>query len=91
MVQPCSVPPRVSHSSDFGGSHLAQDTLYSRALVLKTATDTLTDSASRRQYERHPEFELSHSDLPGEAKILCSLLKVSIILVATSFPTRFLI
>lgn len=45
---------------------MLQDTLYARALVLKNATDTLTDGVSRRQYDRQPELELAYSDLPGD-------------------------
>ena len=44
-----------------------QDLLFSRAVVLKAAADTLLDSSSRRGFDQSGMLEIPEVDLPGRA------------------------
>ena len=64
------------------GSNLAeltlmfQDMLYSRAVVLKAAADTLLDRASRFAYDQAGAIEFPQDDLPGtELTYLCCIMR----------------
>ena len=60
-------PVKHCKISQFSGVKFIQDLLFSRAVVLKAAADTLLDSSSRRGFDQSGMLDIPEADLPGPA------------------------